>query len=312
MKTILLICQTKFDENASYAGGAGGPTNMLHAKAKQHDGRPLFYDHTHINRMKAQLDAVGAEYDKILAITNADIRKIHPDIDVMPMTSGSEYLGWWSKMMMYDANLRLTGDVLFLDLDVMPGGKFNTLWDYNSDDDIVLRRATHLDRRHKDSFLPGVVKHGKQHEHLSWIYNTSFQRFKPEKLGGLHRWYQYNIYNKTPLSAIGDEHFVASWLIENSDAVSHSEFDHRMLPHYPGLMHHYYNFGEPYNPTLTDYGLGNRVMKIDLWDQNKHVPNSNEIIPWDDIAAVMLGGNWKPWLLVNDDDLQQRYWGDSD
>jgi hypothetical protein len=304
MKTILLVCQTKFDPDSSYAGGAGGPTSMVQGHAKLgDDGLPRFYNHTHINRMKHQLDAVGAHYDRIVAITNADIRKVHPDIDVIPMPGGTEYFGWWSKMVMYNSNLRLKGEVLFLDLDVMPGGKFNTLWEHNSDDDIVLRRATQLDSRDPSTFLPGVVREGEQYDYLSWIYNTSFQRFNPSKMGALYRWYTWNVYNNMPLTKIGDEHFVAKWLIENSDWIRHSEFDNRMLPHYPGLMHHYVNFGEPYSPTQQ---RGKRVMQMNRWSAN-HTVSSEPAILWDELAGVMFGGPWKPWLLSNDSHIQQRY-----
>lgn len=284
------------------------------------------YDHTHINNLKRQLDDVGAEYDRMVAITNQNPRLVHRDVDVIPLPGGDEYTGWWSKMIMYNSNLRLDDAVLFVDLDMMPGGQFNQLWDIHSDKDIVCRRAAHLDATKPSVFLPAISRPGDHNDHLAWIYNTSLVRFNPAKLAGLYNHYCTMVHNEYPLPELGDELFVSRWLLENEDTIQHDEFPPRLMPSYPSLMSTAAR-GETYDPNKPPAG---KIIKMGPMGlpagvggppQNKQVAlmesvpqtdtvNSENNIPWDDLIAVTFGGPWKPWLIAkHDTHIRQRYYG---
>jgi hypothetical protein len=308
MKTIVVVCQTNTEgqENRIYDGGAHGPTNVRSTKAKVLPGKSDSYDHTHINRMKAMLDHVGAEYDRFVAITNANIRKIDTSIEVLPLPKGDEYLGWWSKMYMYNPNLRFNGTVMYIDLDMMPGELFNNLWSESPEYDVLCRRAPHKDGMRRENFLPGVNREGEQWDYLSWIYNTSVIRFCPDKMGSLWLWYQHNIQHKLDLGLKGDELFVAKWLIDNSDWVKHGEFDVRYMPSYPNLILRHFSGNPLYDP-LNKSGIMNPLPI----HKRTEVTTSENIIPWHRLTAVTMGGAWKPWTIaVNDSHIAERYYGE--
>lgn len=307
MRTIVMLCQTNTNgqQNRKYDGGAHGPSNLMFGAAKVLPGKSNSYDHTHVNRMKAQLDNVGAEYDRMVVITNADFRKIHPDIDVIPLPGGDEYLGWWSKMYMYNPNLRFGGTVLYIDLDMMPGGRFNDLWTESPHIDAVLRRTPHNDNLKYETFTPGVNRPGAQWEYLAHIYNSSLVRFNPDKLAPLWLWYQKNVREGADLGNKGDELFVAKWLIDQGDQVTHTEFDHRLMPSYPILVMRH-EAGMPIYDPVHQAGVV-RNLKINTQMNNT---NTESIIPWHKLTAVTMGGPWKPWnVAVKDRHIAERYYG---
>ena len=316
MKTILVVCQHKTVDSKGqdqsgreYEGGAHGPTNMLAAKAKVIPGKSNSYDHTHINRMKAQLDEVGAEYDRMIAITNVDPRLIDTDVEVIQLPTGDEYLGWWSKMYMYNPNMRLEGTVLYIDLDMMPGEQFNTLWTEKPEYDVLCRRACHLDGLKHTLFTPGVNRSGEKWDYLSWIYNTSLIRFRPEKLAALWVWYQYNVQRGWDLGVKGDELFVAKWLIDNSDTVSHTEFDPKYMPSYPSLILRHLSGNATYDPDNLAYTLS-PGRRMDM-TPSTGIASSEGVIPWHRLSALTMGGAWKPWnVAVKDSHIAERYYGE--
>ena len=240
------------------------------------------YDASHINQMKAQLDLVGAEYDTLIALTDQPREHIHSDITVIPLPEQPHYHYWWSKMYQFASELQLTGSVLYIDLDMMLGERFNELWHCHSDKHIVLRRAPRLDRISTDQFLPGISRPGSHNDHLAHIYNTSVMRYQPTQLTELHTAYCDTVNSSEGLSSWGDELFVCRWLLEN-DHISHTEFPRDLMPTYPSY----------FVSSHSVFGL--------MGGEWETVTDSSSHIDWSSVAAVTFAANCKPWSVAQHD-----------
>jgi hypothetical protein len=72
--------------------------------------------------------------------------------------------GWWMKPWMFSAELGFTGDVLFLDLDLVLCSNIDKLWTYNPEDDFV------------------IIRDFTRHQNPTWQkFNSSVIRFRAEK-----------------------------------------------------------------------------------------------------------------------------------
>lgn len=220
------------------------------------------YDHTHINCMRTMLLRAGAEYDRLVVITNVDTKLIHPEFDVYPLNSHSMWKGWWSKMSIYDPALGLTGDILYLDLDVIPCAQINRLWHYEQHS-VCMRRALHLDSVNSES------------HHSIQYYNSSVQRFPAGILSELYTSYvNYTADIVLPKSIDGDERYTSEFLANSN--IPHTEFPKELLPYYPKLI-------------KTEHTL-----------KTSSVPERSSI-PYNDIAVLVFAGAFKPWSVAEVD-----------
>ena len=74
-KNILFVCETTNDKRSSKA-----------------------YNYEKINIMRNMLLAVNAEYDQLIVLINENSELIHPEFQVIPLTSGAHWRGWRTVM----------------------------------------------------------------------------------------------------------------------------------------------------------------------------------------------------------------------
>lgn len=229
------------------------------------------YDHTHINCMRTMLLRAGAEYDRLVVITNVDAKLIHPEFDVYPLNSHSMWKGWWSKMSIYDPALDLSGDILYLDLDVIPCAQINQLWHYEQHS-VCMRRALHLESIASTQFYHHSIKDNTSSTH---IYNSSVQRFSAGQLTELYAQYVDNPPNIKQCHRLdGDERYTSEFLANSN--IPHTEFPKELLPYYPKLIE-------------TEHTL-----------RTGSVPERSSI-PYNDIAVLVFAGAFKPWSVAEVD-----------
>lgn len=236
------------------------------------------YNHTHINIMRNMLNRAGAEYDRLIVLTNEDKSLIHSDFEVIPLEQRSKiWWGWWCKIQMYNKNLNIDGDILYLDLDVIPLKGINRLWEY-APGEVAMRQAVHLDNiQDIDLYKRYTTVISSGHK-----YNTSIQRFTQEQMHWL-----YELYTQpgSHISQEGDELFVCTNMYKNNKSAA--VFPLEWCPFY---CNHACDEPNPINWKLN----------------NKFIPERSDIDV--DISVLTFAGGFKPWTVSKyDQSVQELY-----
>lgn len=123
------------------------------------------YSHEYVNKLYSMVDRnITIPYEFVCLTENT--HGLHPDIKTIELPSNLQ--GWWCKPYMFNKDLPLDGNILFMDLDVVIAGNLDKLFSYEPEHWCVIRDFTRAMRP-------------------SWNrYNSSVIRFRSGQLG--HVW----------------------------------------------------------------------------------------------------------------------------
>jgi len=130
------------------------------------------YSSDYVNRLYNMCKRHCTEDYKFVCITD-DPTGINPDIIIKMLPS--ELKGWWSKLYMFNPDLGLTGNILYLDLDVVVNSDLSKLFNYEYSKWCIVR-----------DFL--------RHIRPLWNrYNSSVIRFRSNQLNFIWDHYKDNM-----------------------------------------------------------------------------------------------------------------------
>jgi len=69
-----------------------------------------------------------------------DHNNINPQITILPLRTNENISGWWYKPMVFDPELGLEGNILFLDLDIVIFNNIDKLFTYESEKNLYNKR----------------------------------------------------------------------------------------------------------------------------------------------------------------------------
>ena len=117
---------------------------------------------------------------------------IDPNIITIPLPS-LQIHGWWYKLYVFNSELQFSGNVLFLDLDIIIHDNMDKLWDFNPGSFVIIRDFT-------------------RHMNPNWKkFNSSVFRFNPTMYYSI--WQGFKANSKTIMSKnFGDQDYLFSIL----------------------------------------------------------------------------------------------------
>jgi len=68
-----------------------------------------------------------------------DHNNINPQITILPLRTNENISGWWYKPMVFDPELGLEGNILFLDLDIVIFNNIDKLFTYESEKICIIK-----------------------------------------------------------------------------------------------------------------------------------------------------------------------------
>ena len=258
-KNIVVVCDTKAD------------------KCKR---RIASYTHVHINTMRNMLIAANAEYDQLVVLTNEDPALIHSDFQVIPLEEDLNphfHEPLHSKLQMFNSDLPIQGEVLYIDLDCIPMKGINKLWSIDTNNKIAIRGDHRMDpgsaigklvQSSIDSPTAGVNK-----------YNTSIMKFQHGSMDFVYKLYkESSLLTERSSSGIDDERFVCQCIEKHNYPVTPILND--LVPLYQTAIN---NQTKSNKPTVT----------ADFIPEQSSIP--------DHIAAILFIGSFKPWNVLKYD-----------
>lgn len=98
-----------------------------------------------------------------------------PEINIKPLPNINLHT-WWYKLCVFDRTMELTGNILFLDLDLVVYDNIDKLWDYKRDQFIIIRDFTrHMSPGWK-KFNSSVFRFSAEDSY--WIWDKFFKDYK--------------------------------------------------------------------------------------------------------------------------------------
>ena len=100
---------------------------------------------------------------------------LSPDIIIKPIPRINLH-SWWYKLCIFNKELSLTGDILFLDLDLIVYDNIDKLWDYKKDQFVIIRDFTRHTNTNWKRFNSSVFRFSA--ENFNWIWDHFYSNHK--------------------------------------------------------------------------------------------------------------------------------------
>lgn len=104
---------------------------------------------------------------------------LDPDITIVPLPIHDKLQGWWYKPYVFSKDFPLSGDLLFMDLDIVIIKNIDYLWEYDSDKFCIIRdftRSTNTDWKKFNSSIFRFKSHS-----LSFVWDNLLKNLEVTK-----------------------------------------------------------------------------------------------------------------------------------